>query len=262
MAVISMKELLEAGVHFGHQTRRWNPKMKKYIFTERNGIYILDLQKTLKQIEEAYKIVRTAVENGQPILFVGTKKQAKDVVRREAERAEQFHVTERWLGGMLTNYQTIRQSIRRLESLDKMSQDGTYERLTKKEVIRLERERGKLQKSLGGIRDMGRLPGLVFIVDIKKERIAAAEARRLEVPIVAIVDTNCNPEDVDHAIPANDDAIRSVTLITKLMADAVLEGRSAREDKEEQTEKAPSGPAEIPAGPEITEIPVEESNND
>ena len=262
MAVVSMKELLEAGVHFGHQTRRWNPKMKKYIFTERNGIYILDLQKTLKQIEEAYKIVRTAVENGQPILFVGTKKQAKDVVRREAERAEQFHVTERWLGGMLTNYQTIRQSIRRLESLDKMSQDGTYERLTKKEVIRLERERGKLQKSLGGIRDMGRLPGLVFIVDIKKERIAAAEARRLEVPIVAIVDTNCNPEDVDHAIPANDDAIRSVTLITKLMADAVLEGRSAREDKEEQTENAPAGPAEIPAGPEITEIPVEESNND
>jgi len=262
MAVVSMKELLEAGVHFGHQTRRWNPKMKKYIFTERNGIYILDLQKTLKQIEGAYKTVRTAVENGQPILFVGTKKQAKDVVRREAERAEQFHVTERWLGGMLTNYQTIRQSIRRLESLDKMSQDGTYERLTKKEVIRLERERGKLQKSLGGIRDMGRLPGLVFIVDIKKERIAAAEARRLEVPIVAIVDTNCNPEEVDHAIPANDDAIRSVTLITKLMADAVLEGRSAREDKEEKTEKAPAGPTEIPSGPEITEIPVEESNND
>ncbi|HAA77137.1 TPA: 30S ribosomal protein S2 [Candidatus Latescibacteria bacterium] len=259
MAVVSMKELLESGVHFGHQTRRWNPKMKKYIFTERNGIYILDLQKTLKQIEDAYKIVREAAEKGKPVLFVGTKKQAKAVVRMEAERCEQFHVTERWLGGMLTNYQTIRQSIRRLESLDKMSQDGTYERLTKKEVIRLERERGKLQNSLGGIRDMGGLPGLVYIVDIKKERIAAAEARRLEVPIVAIVDTNCNPEDVDHAIPANDDAIRSITLITKLMADAVLEGRNAAQDKEEQAESAAAGPAELPSGPEITEIPAEES---
>ena len=259
MAVVSMKELLESGVHFGHQTRRWNPKMKKYIFTERNGIYILDLQKTLKQIEEAYKIVRKAAENGQPILFVGTKKQAKDVVRGEAERCEMYHVTERWLGGMLTNYQTIRQSIRRLESLDKMTQDGTHERLTKKEVIRLERERRKLQLALGGIRDMGRIPGLVFIVDTKKEHIALSEARRLEVPIVAIVDTNCDPEEVDYVIPANDDAIRSITLITKLMADAVLEGRSARKDKEEQAEKAPPGPAEILAGPEITEIPVEES---
>jgi small subunit ribosomal protein S2 len=259
MAVVSMKELLESGVHFGHQTRRWNPKMKKYIFTERNGIYILDLQKTLKQIEEAYKVVRQAAEKGQPILFVGTKKQAQHVVRGEAERCEMYHVTERWLGGMLTNYQTIRQSIRRLESVDKMSQDGTYERLTKKEVTRLERERGKLQRSLGGIRDMGGLPGLVFIVDIKKEHIASAEARRLEVPIVAIVDTNCDPDEVDYVIPANDDAIRSITLITKLMADAVIEGRSARIDKEEQAEKAPPKPAEILAGPEITEIPVEES---
>lgn len=262
MAVVSMKELLESGVHFGHQTRRWNPKMKKYIFTERNGIYILDLQKTLKQIEEAYKIVRTAAEQGKPVLFVGTKKQAREVVRREAERCEMFHVTDRWLGGMLTNYQTIRQSIRRLESLDKMSNDGTYERLTKKEVIRLERERGKLQQSLGGIRDMGRLPGLVFVVDIKKERIAVAEAARLEIPIVAIVDTNCNPEEVDHAIPANDDAIRSITLITKLMADAVQEGRSAREDKEEQAEKGgPAGPGELPSGPEITEIPTENAKS-
>jgi len=259
MAVVSMKELLESGVHFGHQTRRWNPKMKKYIFTERNGIYILDLQKTLKQIEEAYKVIRTASEAGQSVLFVGTKQQAKDVVKREAERCEMFHVTERWLGGMLTNYQTIRQSVRRLESLDKMSQDSTYERLTKKEVIRLERERGKLQQSLGGIRDMGKLPGLVFVVDVKKERIAVAEARRLEVPVVAIVDTNCNPDEVDLAIPANDDAIRSITLITKLMADAVLEGRNARVDKEEQAEKAPPGPTEIPAGPEITEIPKVES---
>ena len=259
MAVVSMKELLESGVHFGHQTRRWNPKMKKYIFTERNGIYILDLQKTLKQIEEAYKVIRTASEAGQSVLFVGTKQQAKDVVKHEAERCEMFHVTERWLGGMLTNYQTIRQSVRRLESLDKMSQDSTYERLTKKEVIRLERERGKLQQSLGGIRDMGKLPGLVFVVDVKKERIAVAEAHRLEVPVVAIVDTNCNPDEVDLAIPANDDAIRSITLITKLMADAVLEGRNARVDKEEQAEKAPTGPTEVPAGPEITEIPKVES---
>ena len=259
MAVVSMKELLESGVHFGHQTRRWNPKMKKYIFTERNGIYILDLQKTLKQIEEAYKVIRTASEAGQSVLFVGTKQQAKDVVKREAERCEMYHVTERWLGGMLTNYQTIRQSVRRLESLDKMSKDSTYERLTKKEVIRLERERGKLQQSLGGIRDMGKLPGLVFVVDVKKERIAVAEAHRLEVPVVAIVDTNCNPEEVDLAIPANDDAIRSITLITKLMADAVLEGRNARVDKEEQAEKAPTGPTEVPAGPVITEIPKVES---
>jgi small subunit ribosomal protein S2 len=259
MAVVSMKELLESGVHFGHQTRRWNPKMKKYIFTERNGIYILDLQKTLKQIEEAYKVIRTAAEAGQSVLFVGTKQQAKDVVKHEAERCEMFHVTERWLGGMLTNYQTIRQSVRRLESLDKMSQDSTYERLTKKEVIRLERERGKLQQSLGGIRDMGKLPGLVFVVDVKKERIAVAEAHRLEVPVVAIVDTNCNPDDVDLAIPANDDAIRSITLITKLMADAVLEGRNARVDKEEHAEKALTGPTEVPAGPVITEIPKAES---
>ncbi len=259
MAVVSMKELLECGVHFGHQTRRWNPKMKKYIFTERNGIYILDLQKTLKQIEEAYKIVRQAAEKDKPVLFVGTKKQARQVVRNEAERCDMFHVTERWLGGMLTNYQTIRQSIRRLETLDKMAQDGTSERLTKKEVIRMERQRGKLQSSLGGIRDMGRIPGLVFIVDIKKEHIAIAEARRLEIPIVAIVDTNCDPEEVDFVIPANDDAIRSITLITKLMADAVLEGRDSRQDKEEQAEKAPPKPEEILAGPEITEIPVEES---
>jgi len=259
MRQVDLNQMLEAGVHFGHQTRRWNPKMKKYIFTERNGIYILDLQKTLKQIEDAYKIVREAAEAGLPVLFVGTKKQAKDVVKREAERCEMFHVTERWLGGMLTNYQTIRQSIRRLESVDKMSTDGTYDRLTKKEVIRLDRERGKLQQTLGGIRDMGKLPGLIFVVDVKKERIAVAEARRLEVPIVAIVDTNCNPDEADLAIPANDDAIRSITLITKLMADAVLEGRNARVDKEEQAEKVPTGPAEVPSGPEITEIPVEES---
>ena len=194
MAVVSMKELLECGVHFGHQTRRWNPKMKKYIFTERNGIYILDLQKTLKQIEEAYKVIRTASEAGQSVLFVGTKQQAKDVVKREAERCEMYHVTERWLGGMLTNYQTIRQSVRRLESLDKMSKDSTYERLTKKEVIRLERERGKLQQSLGGIRDMGKLPGLVFVVDVKKERIAVAEAHHAYESVDRSLASLCGPD--------------------------------------------------------------------
>ena len=254
MAVVSMKELLESGVHFGHQTRRWNPKMKKYIFTERNGIYIIDLQKTLRQIEEAYRVVRQAAENDRPILFVGTKKQARDVVRNEADRCEQFNVTERWLGGMLTNYQTIRQSIRRLENLDKMKQDGTYERLTKKEGLRLDRERAKLQSSMGGIRDMGRLPGLVFVVDTKKEKIAVAEARRLEIPIVALVDTNSNPEEIDYPIPANDDAIRSITLVTRLMSDAVLEGRSVREDAVEEAEQVEQQPMEVSSEPEITEI--------
>lgn len=256
MAVVTMKELLEAGVHFGHQTRRWNPKMKKYIFTERNGIYIIDLQKTLRHIEQAYQVVREAVENGKPVLFVGTKKQSKDVVLREAERCEMFHVTERWLGGMLTNFQTIRQSIRRLEALDKMRADGSYERLTKKEVLQLDRERGKLEKSLSGIRTMGRLPGLVVIVDTKKEKIAVGEANRLEIPIVSIVDTNCNPDEIDYPIPGNDDAIRSIALITRLMADAVIEGQKAR------TEHSAQAPAEerdrveagVVSGPEITEI--------
>ena len=249
MAVVSMKQLLEAGVHFGHQTRRWNPKMKKYIFTERNGIYIVDLQKTQKQIEEAYRVVREAAENGNPILFVGTKKQAKEIVSDAADRANMFFVNDRWLGGMLTNFQTIRQSIRRLDLLDKMSSDGTYEQLTKKEVLRLEREREKLQNSLGGIRKMGRIPGLVFVIDTKKERIAVAEAKRLEVPIVAIVDTNCNPEEVDYPIPGNDDAIRSIQLITNLMAEAVIEGTTAQHD----TEEAESA-SEVDGGPEITEI--------
>lgn len=248
MAVVSMKQLLEAGVHFGHQTRRWNPKMKKYIFTERNGIYILDLQKTLKQVETAYKVVRQAVENGESILFVGTKKQAKDIIAGAAEKSGMYFVNDRWLGGMLTNFQTIRQSIRRLDAIDKMSADGTYEQLTKKEVLRLDREREKLNKSLGGIRKMNRLPGLLFVVDTKKENIAIAEARRLEIPIVAIVDTNCNPEDVDYPIPGNDDAIRSIQLITQVIAEAVAEGVAARrEDKD-------SNGAHDDAGPEITEI--------
>ena len=253
MAVVSMKELLEAGVHFGHQTRRWNPKMKKYIFTERNGIYIIDLQKTLKQIEEAYAAVREAVENGESVLFVGTKKQAKDVIEKEAERCGMFSVSERWLGGMLTNYQTIRQSVRRLDTIDKMSSDGTYERLTKKEVLGLDREREKLQRSLSGIRSMGKLPGLVYVVDTKKERIAVGEARRLEIPIVAIVDTNCSPDEIDYPIPGNDDAIRSLSLITRLVSDAVLEGQKAKGEEQD----VPTGPAVeevVTAGPEVTEI--------
>ncbi len=253
MAVVSMKALLEAGVHFGHQTRRWNPKMKKYIFTERNGIYIIDLQKTLKQIEEAYAAVRETVENGGSILFVGTKKQAKDVVSEEADRCGMFCVTERWLGGMLTNYQTIRQSIRRLDTIDKMSSDGTFERLTKKEVLRLDREREKLNRSLSGIRSMGKLPGVVFVVDTKKERIAVGEARRLEIPIVAIVDTNCNPDEIDYPVPGNDDAIRSITLITRLMADAVLEGQKVQ-GEEREARRGPDVEEVVTAGPEVAEI--------
>ncbi|MFT5365257.1 MAG: small subunit ribosomal protein S2 [Candidatus Latescibacterota bacterium] len=250
MAVVSMKQLLEAGVHFGHQTRRWNPKMKKFIFTERNGIYILDLQKTLVLIEEAYKVVREAAETGRPILFVGTKKQASKIVADAAERANMFFVNHRWLGGMLTNFQTIRQSIRRLDSLDKMAEDGTFEQLTKKEVLRIDRERTKLQLSLGGIRKMGRLPCLIFIVDTKKERIAVAEAHRLEIPIVAMIDTNCDPDEIDHPIPGNDDAIRSVKLISELMATAILEGTTAKEGAEEEVSPVISeGDA-----PEITEI--------
>ena len=255
MAVVSMKELLESGVHFGHQTRRWNPKMKKYIFTERNGIYIIDLQKTLKQIEEAYQVVKEAAENGEAVLFVGTKKQAREVILNEAERCNSFHVTERWLGGMLTNYQTIRQSIRRLDLLDKMSTDGTYEKLTKKEALRLDRERGKLQRSLGGIRNMGRLPGLVVVMDTKKEKIAVGEASRLEIPIVAVVDTNCDPDEITYPIPGNDDAMRSISLITRLMSDAVLEGTQTREDEQEtaRTEEPPPGVEEV-AMAEVTEI--------
>ena len=249
MAVVSMKQLLEAGVHFGHQTGRWNPKMKKFIFTERNGIYILDLQKTLVLIEEAYKVVREAAESGRPILFVGTKKQARTIIADAAERSNMFYVNDRWLGGMLTNFQTIRQSIRRLDLLDKMHGDGTYDQLTKKEVLRLERERNKLQVSLGGIRKMTRLPSLIFIVDTKKERIAVAEAHRLEIPIVAMVDTNCDPDEIDHPIPGNDDAIRSVKLISELIADAALEGTNAKEGEKEEVMAVVEDDE-----PEITEI--------
>lgn len=223
MPIVTMKELLEAGVHFGHQTRRWNPKMKRFIFTERNGIYIIDLQKTLKQIEDAYHLVRETVERGEAVLFIGTKKQAALMVASEAERCGMYYVADRWLGGMLTNFKTLRESIRRLDQLDKMSQDGTYASLPKKEVLHLERERAKLQKTLGGIRKMSRLPGLLFIIDAKKERIAVAEANKLEISVIAILDTNCDPDLVTCPIPGNDDAIRSISLITRIIADTIID---------------------------------------
>ena len=223
MAVISMKQLLEAGVHFGHQTRRWNPKMAPYIFTERNGIYIIDLQKTVKKIEEAYEFMKEVGASGKPILFVGTKKQAQNAIVDEAKRCGQYYVSERWLGGKLTNYKTISGRIKRLSDINRMEEDGTFEKLSKKEVIKLKAERDKLEKFLGGIKDMKGMPGALFIVDPKKERIAVKEARILGIPIVGIVDTNCDPDDVDYIIPANDDAIRAVKLIAGRMADAVIE---------------------------------------
>lgn len=229
MAVVSMKQLLEAGVHFGHQTRRWNPKMAKYIFTERNGIYIIDLQKTVKMMEEAYNFVRELAEQGGSLLFVGTKKQAQDAVQEEAERCGMFYVNHRWLGGTLTNFQTIRKRIERLHQLEEMEQDGTFDVLPKKEVVLLRKEKERLEKFLGGIKNMKKLPDAVFIIDPRKERIAVAEARKLNIPIVAIVDTNCDPDEVDYVIPGNDDAIRAVRLFTSKMADAVLEGKQGEQ---------------------------------
>ncbi len=225
--VVTMKELLEAGVHFGHQVKRWNPKMKKYIFGERNGIYIIDLQKTLRGLEDACRFIRETSASGVPILFVGTKKQAQDAIREEAQRAVAFHVNQRWLGGMLTNFSTIKKSIERLKSIEKMKEDGTYDALSKKEVAILEKERSKLEKNLSGIKEMSGLPGAIFVIDPKKERIAIAEARKLSVPVVAVVDTNCDPDEVDYVIPGNDDAIRAIKLIASKMADAVNEGRAA-----------------------------------
>ena len=225
MAIISMKQLLEAGVHFGHQTRRWNPKMAPYIFTERNGIYIIDLQKTVKKVEEAYNFIREVASRGESILFVGTKKQAQDAMRDEAIRCNMFFVNERWLGGMMTNFKTIQARISRLRKLEEMEANGTFEVLPKKEVLGLRHEMEKLTKYLGGIKDMKKLPGALFIVDPRKEHIAVLEAHKLNIPIVATVDTNCDPDEIDHVIPANDDAIRAVKLLTAKMADAVLEGR-------------------------------------
>ena len=230
----TMRDLLEAGVHFGHQTRRWNPKMRKYIFMERNGIYIIDLQKTLKLIAEAQQIVRDTLSKGQSVLFVGTKKQANEIIHKEAERCGMFYVSERWLGGMLTNFQTIRLSIKRLDYLERMSQDGTYDKLTKKEVLRLEKERGKLERILSGIRSLNGLPGLLFVVDAKREKIAVSEANKLEIPVIAILDTNCDPDVIDHPIPGNDDAIRSISLITRLIADSILESQEGVVTEEEK----------------------------
>lgn len=228
MAVVSMKQLLEAGVHFGHQTRRWNPKMATYIFTERNGIYIIDLQKTVKKLDEAYMFVRDIATEGGSILFVGTKKQAGDSVREEAERCGMHYVNARWLGGMMTNFKTIRRRINRLSQLRAMEADGTFDLLPKKEVIKLNLEIEKLEKFLGGIKNMDKLPSALFIVDPRKERIAVAEAKKLGIPIVAIVDTNCDPDEIDYVIPGNDDAIRAVKLISSAMADAVIEGRQGQ----------------------------------
>ncbi len=224
MSVISMKQLLEAGVHFGHQTRRWNPKMGEYIYTERNGIYIINLQKTVKKIVEAYDFIKEVAENGESILFVGTKKQAQDSIKEEAERVGMYYVNARWLGGMLTNFKTIQKRIERLNQLKKMEEDGTFELLTKKEATKLKLEIEKLEKYLGGIKDMKKLPGALFVVDPRKEKIAVAEAHKLGIPVVAIVDTNCDPDEVDYVIPGNDDAIRAVKLIASTMANAIIEG--------------------------------------
>lgn len=223
MSVISMKQLLEAGVHFGHQTRRWNPKMKKFIFTERNGIYIIDLQKTVKKIDEAYKFVREIAADGGTVLFVGTKKQAQDSVRDEAIRSGMYFVNQRWLGGTLTNFETIRKRIKRMKDIERMEEDGTFEVLPKKEVVNLLKEKDRLVKFLGGIKDMKKIPDALFVVDPRKERIAIAEAHKLNIPIIAMVDTNCDPDEIDYVIPANDDAIRAVKLLTSKIADAIIE---------------------------------------
>ena len=240
-SIISMKQLLEAGVHFGHQTRRWNPKMAKYIFTERNGIYIIDLQKTVKKVEEAYNFIRETAQNGGSILFVGTKKQAQEAMREEAIRCNQFFVNERWLGGMMTNFKTIQKRVARLRQLEKMEEDGTFDVLPKKEVLGLRHEMEKLNKNLGGIKEMKKLPAALFVVDPRKEHIAVLEARKLNIPIVATVDTNCDPDEVDYVIPANDDAIRAVRLLASKMADAILEGRQGQQTAE--VEEAPAAEA-------------------
>ena len=240
MSTVTMKQLLEAGVHFGHQTKRWNPKMKEYIFGSRNGIYIIDLQKTVRLFKEAYKFISDTVAKKGHILFVGTKKQAQDSISEEAQRAGMFYVNQRWLGGTLTNFRTIKKNVERLKKLEKMKEDGTFEALPKKEVLGLEKERAKAEKTLGGIKDMTKLPGGLFIVDPRKEDIAVREARKLGIPIVAIVDTNCDPDEVDFIIPGNDDAIRAIRLISSKIADACLEGKQLLEAQLTSSEGAPS----------------------
>ena len=257
MAVVAMKQLLEAGVHFGHQTRRWDPKMAEYIFQARNGIHIIDLQKTSKKIDEAYDFMRSQAEEGKKVLFVGTKKQAQECMKEAAEKSGMYYVNQRWLGGMLTNFGTIRKRVERLNELETMQEDGTFDVLPKKEVILLKKEMDKLQKNLGGIKDMTEIPGVLFVVDPKKERIAILEARKLYIPVVGLVDTNCNPEDVDYAIPGNDDAIRAVKLIADVMANAIIEGHQG--ESEDTTE---TNFEEVSEAPSIEEVVAAESNTE
>ena len=246
MAVVAMKQLLEAGVHFGHQTRRWDPKMAEYIFQARNGIHIIDLQKTSKKIDEAYAFLKEQVEEGKTVLFVGTKKQAQECVKEAAEKSGMYYVDQRWLGGMLTNFDTIRTRVQRLKDLEKMQEDGTFEVLPKKEVILLKKEMEKLERNLGGIKDMEKIPGVIFLVDPKKEHIAVLEAKKLGIPVIGLVDTNCNPEEVDYAIPGNDDAIRAVKLITDVMANAIIEGKQGEIfETEEVVEEVSEEPASM-----------------
>ncbi len=254
MSAITMKELLEAGVHFGHQAKRWNPKMKKFIFGERNGIHIIDLQKTLKLFKDAYDFIRDTAAQGKDILFVGTKKQAQEAIVEEAKRCGMHYVSYRWLGGMLTNFTTIQKSIERLKKIEKMNEDGTFEKLTKKEVAALEKQRGKLEKSLSGIKGMAALPGAVFIIDPRKEAIAVHEANKLGIPVVAVVDTNCDPDPVDYPIPGNDDAIRAIRLMASKIADAVIEGRQAVIKEAGEAAVAASASAE----PQPVEMPIED----
>lgn len=261
MAIVTMKQLLEAGVHFGHQTRRWNPKMAEYIFTERNGIYIIDLQKTVRKVEEAYRFVRDLVASGEKILFVGTKKQAQETIKEEAERCGMFYVNQRWLGGMLTNFKTISTRIARLEELERMEEDGSFDVLPKKEVIGLRKEKERLNRFLGGIRGMKTLPGAVFVVDPRKERIAVSEARKLGIPIVAIVDTNCDPDEVDYIIPGNDDAIRAVKLLTSIIADAAVEAQEGHSEAPVEDGETAEAKFEVDEAAEPAEQAVEEDDS-
>ena len=255
MSSISMKELLEAGVHFGHQTKRWNPKMKKFLFGERNGVYIIDLQKTQKFFRTAYEFVRETVAGGQEILFIGTKRQAQEVIESEAQRARMYYVTQGWLGGMLTNLQTIRKNVDRLKKLEAAATDGTLDRITKKEGLSLEKDRARLEKYLGGVKEMTTLPGAIYVVDTRKEMIAVREAKRLGIPIIAILDSNCDPDDVDYAIPGNDDALRSIRLITTRLADAAVEGHELRIKRQNQAAQTAGKPEEAELA--VSAVPVE-----
>ena len=261
MAVVAMKQLLEAGVHFGHQTRRWDPKMAEYIFQARNGIHIIDLQKTSKKLDEAYAFLKEQAEEGKTVLFVGTKKQAQECVKEAAEKCGMYYVDQRWLGGMLTNFDTIQKRIQRLKDLEAMEQDGTFEVLPKKEVILLKKEMEKLERNLGGIKEMDKIPGVIFLVDPKKERIAVLEAKKLNIPVIGLVDTNCNPEEVDYAIPGNDDAIRAVKLIADVMANAVIEGRQGESFETTETEEQNVEEEATDMEQVVEEAEKEEKNN-